>query len=57
MRFTPGPLKVYEEWEPVFALLPKWCIDVQQWVWLEPVYRTINSGLMDSHWEYRTTKP
>lgn len=52
MRF--GRLPPWRKWERIFAWVPHWCDDVEQYVWLEHVYRECISYYMGCSYNYRT---
>ena len=41
------------DWELVFALVPHRCFDTQEIVWLEHVWRKIETSYLDCYYVYR----
>lgn len=56
MRFK-REITPYQEWTRVFALVPHWCTDTNEFVWLEYIWRSLESSWYENWWIYRSARP
>lgn len=56
MRWATRESK-YNQWERIFAWVPHYVEDTDEYVWLERIYRSIECGRFDAWYRYRSERP
>lgn len=57
MRWYVAEYAELDGWEPVFALVPHFCEDTREYVWLERIWRRALPDRMSAYYEYRSGHP